>query len=108
MRISDWSSDVCSSDLADAGVPQLRKMPRDQAADDRPAEQLFGARNRQALRQQLGAGRLPPLADLVPVLHCLSPIVFSRARAAWAPSTMSATRLAAGGMSSIRPATWPA
>src|SRR3546814_10883977 len=74
---------------ADAGVPQLRKMPRDQAADDRPAEQLLGARNRQALRQQLGAGRLPPLADLVPVLHCLSPIVFSRARAAWAPSRRS-------------------
>src|SRR3546814_4476691 len=79
MRISDWSSDVCSSDLvdlalerpveADAGMPQLGKLRGDGAGDDRAAEQLLAARDRQALRQQLRARRLAPLTDLGPFLH---------------------------------------
>src|SRR3546814_4265031 len=50
-------------------MPQLGKLLGDGAGDDRAAEQLLAARDRQALRQQLRARRLAPLTDLGPFLH---------------------------------------
>src|SRR3546814_8978431 len=54
MRISDWSSDVCSSDLRDrpqadggarralTGIPAWQKMPRDGRRDGNAGYQLAG------------------------------------------------------------------
>src|SRR3546814_2945324 len=52
MRISDWSSDVCSSDLRDRPASAGRLRPRDQGHEPRPARragrvlQLDGPRHR--------------------------------------------------------------
>src|SRR3546814_2411173 len=61
MRISDWSSDVCSSDLPERRV---RRRPRD---GDGPARRLHRERARsgrsdapRALRRELGNGGAPP------------------------------------------------
>src|SRR3546814_2123928 len=60
MRISDWSSDVCSSDLQPA---EARASLRHRGAAD-PALPLAAAL-RVRLRQA-GAGRLPPPAQAAP------------------------------------------
>src|SRR3546814_7783553 len=68
MRISDWSSDVCSSDLApidalrDIMDRDARRGPqRDRAADRRAAEQIVPQAQRQAdpHRPHFSAQKLP-------------------------------------------------
>src|SRR3546814_15206218 len=50
MRISDWSSDVCSSDLVDdEGGQRRRRHGADADAGDRPARGLAAAQNDPAL-----------------------------------------------------------
>src|SRR3546814_2262811 len=57
MRISDWSSDVCSSDLAAA----LRRAPRDLAATLRSGEQAAGGRAAGDRRRRRRSGGRPDL-----------------------------------------------
>src|SRR3546814_3461855 len=64
MRISDWSSDVCSSDLEDADPAAAPDGERRCRAPDRP---LSGATQGGILPHGLGAGALPctgRLADM--------------------------------------------
>src|SRR3546814_19107660 len=42
MRISDWSSDVCSSDLGDPGRPRARGVARGGGARQQGGARLFG------------------------------------------------------------------
>src|SRR3546814_17328404 len=42
MRISDWSSDVCSSDLAGAGIDQVKAHPVERGLRDIQRLQPFG------------------------------------------------------------------
>src|SRR3546814_10312069 len=51
MRISDWSSDVCSSDLPDADLRRRR--------DDRPGTVLLDVRRRCQGRRPRGAAGTP-------------------------------------------------
>src|SRR3546814_6109592 len=58
MRISDWSSDVCSSDLSDLGCSDRRQEAVDLLAQrGRLARQLFGGRQHLAGRRAGLAGR---------------------------------------------------
>src|SRR3546814_13601054 len=74
MRISDWSSDVCSSDLPSSEVPAVARLagvqPRADPLGD--AAQLRGAARRQGAGLVLavaGAGRAGALALLDGALH---------------------------------------
>src|SRR3546814_17918076 len=66
MRISDWSSDVCSSDLADADRGTVLQV------DDR-------ARRQQVLRRQVGPGDGEVLALLVDDAHDRAQVLALRA-----------------------------
>src|SRR3546814_14308378 len=72
MRISDWSSDVCSSDLTDAGW-QLELVQRGDDPDDWKPMKTVGQGVREIrIREALGAFRviyLATLEDRVLVLH---------------------------------------
>src|SRR3546814_2408796 len=68
MRISDWSSDVCSSDLlqlaSDIGVEKARE-PRRQIAIDAMAEnQLLRLHRTRGIDMELQPRRMPPLKRL--------------------------------------------
>src|SRR3546814_8664522 len=55
MRISDWSSDVCSSDLVEAGIgPRLHAIPRDAELVPQAAQHELAAEH--ADRAGNGAG----------------------------------------------------
>src|SRR3546814_14636673 len=56
MRISDWSSDVCSSDLADIGLRPL----------DRRRDDMVAGLERQAVADQAGRHGRPGVDDDVP------------------------------------------
>src|SRR3546814_11598893 len=62
MRISDWSSDVCSSDLAETARPELSARQRErEASDDDHAEQSgpeIAPRRRQPRRRGVDPGVL--------------------------------------------------
>src|SRR3546814_5008299 len=80
MRISDWSSDVCSSDLPARGRQQLLRPPR-RAVEVQP--ELGRERRRQVLRRRhavvrraapdLVTGRSPTGANVVVATFSLSP-----------------------------------
>src|SRR3546814_2873921 len=59
MRISDWSSDVCSSDLEDVGFPLAGELVRHRAAVDQEFALLgcglLHIRDRRIMRQATGA-----------------------------------------------------
>src|SRR3546814_12394900 len=70
MRISDWSSDVCSSDLVDdEGGQRRRRHGADADAGDRPARGLAAAQNEPALyradRRHIGKADADADADAV-------------------------------------------
>src|SRR3546814_4725131 len=71
MRISDWSSDVCSSDLAgaDLGGDRLHPFAReDERAAARPVDPAVRARRRQVER----SGRYPPGQEILDGLGILA------------------------------------
>src|SRR3546814_4914839 len=55
MRISDWSSDVCSSDLIGAAVIAARHRARDRTFQTRERKMRLGAADQRA-RQRHGTG----------------------------------------------------
>src|SRR3546814_15812934 len=63
MRISDWSSDVCSSDLAAQWQPLLHRLTRQGLCleDKRYAVENFPGRTNYTLREQL-SGKLAGIA----------------------------------------------
>src|SRR3546814_19785969 len=67
MRISDWSSDVCSSDLSARSCPQYRGRARGWS---RRSAENETARTRVRLPPGLGGGRLgrPPTLGLSPTM----------------------------------------
>src|SRR3546814_15925206 len=56
MRISDWSSDVCSSDLVEAVVNQVLHAKYRLGIEG--GRYLFGAENERAVRQAIAEGYL--------------------------------------------------
>src|SRR3546814_8790291 len=54
MRISDWSSDVCSSDLAPPAVDQRGEKDRGKRDQCRFGEQAAGRADRIAFRDEIG------------------------------------------------------
>src|SRR3546814_3208169 len=62
MRISDWSSDVCSSDLAGGQVDRVQRfdMRFDRSGDSQYA--IVDADQDRALERQLRAAQVEPLA----------------------------------------------
>src|SRR3546814_8439403 len=66
MRISDWSSDVCSSDLPDLpamraiGVPQIAAHLRGETTRDEALEQAQAATRQYAKRQYTWFRHQPP------------------------------------------------
>src|SRR3546814_2859903 len=66
MRISDWSSDVCSSDLAELGRDEIRYLRRDQLArSEHPARVAQDAQLQREAKTIVGA---PALADMPEIL----------------------------------------
>src|SRR3546814_3215980 len=53
MRISDWSSDVCSSDLWRLRVVRMPRRPPHRGASHQPGEQAVYGAQQQLLEQQL-------------------------------------------------------
>src|SRR3546814_16494077 len=56
MRMSDWSSDVCSSDLIDLDKALAEGYRRNHSGDDAEAAEFFEALSRRALDEQAAAG----------------------------------------------------
>src|SRR3546814_14808982 len=69
MRISDWSSDVCSSDLIearlreDSGAERLTTIDR-RLVRDMDENRIVGASDSDPFQQSLRAARLPKLGQL--------------------------------------------
>src|SRR3546814_11522870 len=66
MRISDWSSDVCSSDLPDddALVDAARRIAQDDVLAPLAARKIAGGEDVQTRDLELGGGDRPPVAAM--------------------------------------------
>src|SRR3546814_4466052 len=84
MRIGDWSSDVCSSDLSNAGRTGMRSRPRrrQQPTHDRSAQPAGAANGRRVHGAQPGP---PGTGDLAAGTAAVRPL--------WTVGTRSEERL---------------
>src|SRR3546814_8420906 len=65
MRISDWSSDVCSSDLAEFGKQEPKVTEKGVAAVDRPAQDRSVSLRGKSIHDQAGAEQCGGLLGLL-------------------------------------------
>src|SRR3546814_11752350 len=94
MRISDWSSDVCSSDLPDVLQPETRPVPRPGPGAVLIRVAAAGV-NRPAVLQRMGFYPPPPGASDLPglelagVIAAVGQLGRASCRASWCQCVLS-------------------